>query len=375
MPLPSSESAELLDKFKAKIIAHPHLKSAFASVMELIDEPADVKVAAIIGPTGAGKSTLLDRVKQAILTKHQAAMEANPGLLPVVSVEAPAPESGTFSWREMNLRILVELKEPVCDWQVALKANRSGKPGVTRLSSLTQVELKVRVGAGCRNRGAKVVLIDEAQLLGKMGSGRRLLDQTETIKDLAKSTDAFIVLFGTYDLIPLLGLNGQVARRFASIHLPRYRCDDEVEWEYFRTALRSFGAEIHLPNAPDLVREAKMYYRDSVGCIGILKSRLTSAYAQVLRTNGTALTDEILDSTRLPTSSLRKIAEEIEIGEKHWAQSYADDRELDRLIGLDAIGSNTPAKLEQESAIRPQKTVVGRRKPSRDPVGMAAANV
>jgi energy-coupling factor transporter ATP-binding protein EcfA2 len=151
-----------------------------------------VEVAALIGPTGAGKSTLLDRVKQAVLKQNAAAMDANPGLIPVIAVDAPAPEVGSFSWREMYLRLLVELKEPACDWQVALKDRQSGKPGVVRLCSLNHLELKGRVESSFRSRGVKVLLVDEAQHLGKMASGRRLQDQTDTVKGLAKSTGALL---------------------------------------------------------------------------------------------------------------------------------------------------------------------------------------
>jgi hypothetical protein len=370
----SPQTAELLDRFKRKIIGHSLLKAAFWRIMDLIEEPVDVEVAAVIGPTGAGKSTLLDRVKQAVLKQNATAMETNPGLMPVVAVDAPSPEVGSFSWREMYLRLLIALREPACDWQVALKDRQPGKPGVTRLSSLNHIELKGRVESAFRNRGVKVLLVDEAQHLGKMASGRRLQDQTDTLKGLAKSTGAFVALFGTYHLIPLLGLNGQVARRFASVHLPRYRCDDPNQWHDYQTAIRSLEGEIQLAKAPDLVRNAEFLYRGSAGCIGILKSWLTAAYSQVLRTDGSAMTKEILQSTRLPTLSLRKIAEEIAEGENHWEKCYAEDRELDRLLGLSSLHPIEINGSETRNT-NARTTPVGMRKPTRDPIGLEAARV
>jgi hypothetical protein len=374
MSLPSKKAAELLDRFKRKIIGHSLLKTAFSQIVNLIEEPADVQVAALIGPTGAGKSTLLDRVKQAVLKQNAAAMEADPGLIPVVAVDAPAPEVGSFSWREMYLRLLVELKEPACDWQVALTNLQPGKPGVVRLSSLNNIELKGRTESAFRSRGVKVLLVDEAQHLGKMTSGRRLEDQTDIVKGLAKSTGTFVVLFGTYDLIPLLSLNGQVVRRFAPVHLPRYRCDESNQWRDYQTAIRSLEGELQLPRAPDLVRNSEFLYRGSAGCIGILKTWLTAAYSKVLRAEGGAMTRDVLQSTQLPTLYLRKIVDEIVEGEKHWAKCHAEDREMDQLLGLSSL--HPVGDKENETRSSNARTVpVGMRKPTRDMVGLETATV
>lgn len=62
MPLSSNHSSDLLEKFKGKVIGHPVMLAAFKRIMDLIEEPADVEVAAVIGPTDAGKSTLVERI-------------------------------------------------------------------------------------------------------------------------------------------------------------------------------------------------------------------------------------------------------------------------------------------------------------------------
>lgn len=373
MPLPSNHSSDLLDKFKGKIIGHPILMGAFKQVLDLIEEPADVEVAAVIGPTGAGKSTLVDRVKQAVLKQHLTAMQGDLGLVPVITVDAPAPELGNFNWREMYLRILAELKEPACEWQIALKERPPAKAGVTRLASLNHMELKSRVESALHHRGVKVLLVDEAQHLGKMATGRRLQDQTDILKSLAKITGTFVTLVGTYDLIPLLQLNGQVARRFASIHLPRYQCDHPDEWRDFQTVIRSLESGIQLPTQPDLVKHSEMLYRGSAGCVGILKSWLTAAYSQVLRSHDTKLSMNSLKATCLPTLSLRKIIEEIGAGEDHWARSHAEDKELDRLLGLTLLH---PPAVVPTATHPPRRSVpVGMRKPTRDPIGLEVVNV
>ena len=86
------------------------------------------------------------------------------------------------------------------------------------------------------------------------------------------------------------------------------------------------------------------------------------------------MTKGILQSTRLPIASLRKIAEEIRDGENHWAKCHAEDCELDRLLGL---SSRHPVEANQgEVRSRKARTApVGMRKPTRDPIGLEAATV
>ena len=63
-------------------------------------------------------------------------------------------------------------------------------------------------------------MIDEAQHLGKIASGRRLLDQLDVIKSIANQTKTVHVLFGTYDLLAFRNLNGQLSDEVSTFTLP-----------------------------------------------------------------------------------------------------------------------------------------------------------
>ena len=376
MPLeyPTAVAAEYLAKFKAKIIEHPHLLHARDEVFQFIEEPAGASLAAVIGPTGAGKSTLVDRVRKTVFRQHEAAMAANTALVPIVSVEAPAPELGKFNWRDFYQRILMELKEPACDFHMALQQKPTGNPGVARLSSLQLPDLRARVEVGFRHRGVKVLLIDEAQHLFKMTNSRRMHDQMDALKSLASLSKAFFVLFGTYELIPLLELNGQLGRRCVMVHLPRYRCDVPTEWQDYQKAIRTLEQLIVLPSPPELLRYSEFLYLGSAGCVGILKDWLTDAYSRTLKTENQRLTKAILEASRRPESTLRKIAEEAAFGETQWARSHAPDHRLAELLGLPL---HPPAELGSERSLLPscRKPPVGIRNPIRDPIGVEAALV
>ena len=74
-----------------------------------------------------------------------------------------------------------------------------------------------------RFRRPVAVLIDEAQHLARMGSGRRLSDQLDVIKSIANCTGTVHVLLGTYELLAFRNLSAQLSRRSIDIHFPRYR--------------------------------------------------------------------------------------------------------------------------------------------------------
>ena len=80
-------------------------------------------------------------------------------------------------------------------------------------SRAVSTEYRYAVEQAVRYRRPVAVMIDEAQHLGKIPSGRRLLDQLDVIKSIANQTKTAHVLFGTYDLLAFRNLNGQLARR------------------------------------------------------------------------------------------------------------------------------------------------------------------
>src|SRR5207253_2450185 len=67
-------------------------------------------------------------------------------------------------------------------------------------------DFQYAVEQALRHRRPAAVLIDEAQHLAKVPSGRRLADQLDVIKSIASHTGTVHVLFGTYDLLAFRNL-------------------------------------------------------------------------------------------------------------------------------------------------------------------------
>lgn len=303
MPRPTSHHAKRMQDFQHAIIGHPHFEKAFVRVMSLIEEPTDSELAVVIGPIGVGKSTLRQYVKQAILEQHSVGMKINPRLLPVAEVSTPIPYTGELNWCEMYRRILSELDERACNLEGGLSGHPPGTSMCTGWHRMGLGEMRERVGAVCRSRGVRVLLIDDAQYIVRGANWRRLQRQAEILRELAKRTGTFVVLLGTYHLVRLLTFNTAGRRHFALVYFPQYRRDVPDEWRHFKKTVRMLRSKVTLQKSLNLVQSAEILHQGSAGCIGILKSWLTAACAHALRDHGVAITKAALESIRPPTSA------------------------------------------------------------------------
>jgi len=96
-------------------------------------------------------------------------------------------------------------------------------------------------------------LIDEAQHLFTLASGRRLEDQLNVLKSLANRSNTVHVLFGTYELFRVRNLSGQLSRRSIDIHFPRYDAAKASDRRTFARILQTFAEQMPLAESPDLV--------------------------------------------------------------------------------------------------------------------------
>src|SRR5204863_9786845 len=128
-------------------------------------------------------------------------------------------------------------------------------------------EYRYAVEQTLRHRRPAAVMIDEAQHLAKVASGRRLLDQLDVIKSIANRTNTIHVLFGTYDLLAFRNLSGQLSRRSVDVHFPRYRAESADDRKVFINIVHSFQEKLPLPDPPDLVKHWELLYERSFGCV------------------------------------------------------------------------------------------------------------
>ena len=366
---------ERLAYFQVYTVAHPALIAAKEKLSAAIHDSAPNSLILVLGPTGVGKTTLRLKIEKLLVENLSVELASDPMRVPVVSMEATAPESGVFNWRDHFHRLLSNMQEPLVSYKVdpdcCTVRDLIGpfRPG----RQPTNAEYQHAVEQALRHRRPAAVLIDEAQHLAKVPAGRRLADQLDVIKSIASRTGIIHVLFGTYDLLAFRNLSAQLSRRCFDIHFRRYQVGGEKQ--IFLGVLRSFEQNLPLHEAPDLLNNWDYLYERSLGCVGVLKEWLNRALAATARQNGRTLTRETLEDCALSISQCDRMLAEIMEGERQLTERREQIANLRARLGLGTRTSEempvTLAPLPTTGvASRKRKLAPGKRRPVRDTVGI-----
>ncbi|MGH9453755.1 MAG: ATP-binding protein [Terriglobia bacterium] len=358
-----------LDYFKSLTIAHPLLRDADAALKQALQEPAGWSLIFVYGPTGVGKTTLRRRIEKHLKESLIEALRRDPGMIPVVSLEAPAPDSRQFSWKDYYRRALVALEEPLTDRKLTHAAHTSFRSASGRALSdprVPGIELRLALESGLIHRRPKAFFIDEAQHLTKIKSGRKLQDQLDLIKSLASLTNTVHVLIGTYELLPFRNLSAQLSRRSIDIHFPRYRAERSGDYTAFRNVVFTLQQHLPLPSESDLLSHIEYCYERSIGCVGLVKDWLTRALALAIDQGADAVSLKMLQKTAWSLDQSERMVREAVDGES----GLSERGEIrDRLKQLLQLGPTTSAPTTARA--NPPSPRVGQRRPVRDVVGAA----
>jgi energy-coupling factor transporter ATP-binding protein EcfA2 len=363
-----------LAHFQRYTVAHPRLIEAKEKLVTAIQNSEPNSLVFVFGPTGVGKTTLRLKAEQILTADLRAELELDRGRLAVVSVEAVAPESGSFSWRDHFRRLLLQMNEPLIEYKQDLQAGFIMRSPAR--PKPTTGEYRYGVEQALRFRRPVAVMIDEAQHLAKIASGRRLLDQLDVIKSIANQTQTVHVLYGTYDLLTFRNLNGQLSRRSIDVHFPRYRAECATDRKAFVSVLNSFAQQLPIPDPPDLANDWEFLYERSVGCVGVLKQWLVRALSVALRKGESTLSRRNLESQAPSVAQADKIISEASEGEMRLMDTNEAASRLREQLGLAPhTHRQTPddGKLPGQAMARRKGGRPGQRRPERDVVGKPGA--
>ena len=366
-----------LGYFKSFTIAHPKLKEADAVLKQAIQEPAGWSLIFVYGPTGVGKTTLRRRVEKHLKESMMEALRQNPGLVPVASMEAAAPDSNQFSWKDYYRRALLALDEPLVDRKLTCHVRNSFHDVRDTFGrALTDpraagLEIRLALESALIHRRPAAFFIDEAQHLAKMKSGRKLQDQLDSIKSLASLTNTLHILVGTYELLPFRNLSAQLSRRSIDIHFPRYRAESSEDYTAFRNVVFTLQRHLPLTGESDLLPHLEYCYERSIGCVGLVKDWLTRALALALNQGASTVNLKILEKTAWSLDQSERMARETVDGERDVSENAENRDRLRHLLQLGTASSVAVPAVRANSPAPHVRPRVGQRKPVRDLVGIA----
>jgi hypothetical protein len=112
------EHESRLDRFRAYTVAHPRLVKAKDDLMNAMRGAEPNSLIFVFGPPKVGKTTLRLKTEQLVTAELLNQLQEDRMRIPIASVEAVAPESGSFNWRDHYRRLLHQLDEPLIDYKV-----------------------------------------------------------------------------------------------------------------------------------------------------------------------------------------------------------------------------------------------------------------
>jgi hypothetical protein len=359
---------------KDVVIAHPRLVETHNTLLRAIQGATDASLVFLYGPTGVGKTTLRLRVQNRLIETVLPCLKQDPERIPVAGLEVVSPGSGNFSWKDYYKRALEALSEPLTEYKIERKVPDPDRDDNKRrvIKQGTEPALRQALEECLRHRRPVAFFNDEAQHFKKVSGARRLLDQMDAIKSLSSVGQTLQVLIGTYELLDLTNLSGQLSRRSHKIHFARYRIDSAEDMKAFKSVLLTFQRYLPLAEEPDLVKDWEYLYEGCLGCVGVLKDWLCRSLSEALQDGEKTLARRHLEKCANSTHEWVSMAQELKEGEERLSgrvekEHQAQLREF--LMGAHRPQSGKDKQQQDSTPLRSQKGRVGQRKPERDKVG------
>jgi hypothetical protein len=364
----------MLDEFNRKRIRHLKVDEMFRTLNKLCATSCNESLIAVIGSTGVGKSALLRQFVSGVNAAHGVEMDKDPAMLPAVYLELPTPIAGDANWKDIFVRLLNAMEEPLVDRKVAYsrppdastKAMDYPKRGVAE-------ELRRSLLSCVRYRNTKVIVLDEGRNLFYSRSSLRHSLQLDLVKSLSNDIKIPIVIGSSYDFLNTDNFHAQLARRTRILHFERYSESDlkkeNPSGESFRSALYSLLHALPVEWDRELLKHSDYFLMYSVGCIGILKNWLERSLVDAVELKQ-RIDPDLIERNKFKHRDLQRILDEARIGEEQLldisVDEFARNFSFVQRPSL-AVPTGRPAPTE----VKPLRTrrKPGVRGPSRDKVG------
>jgi hypothetical protein len=366
----SSDAATKKSFFRNHTVGHPVVQELMKDLLEAIDDADSDTVIIVYGPTGVGKTTLRHAVHRSLVARMTEVLQNNPSRLDAISEELKAPiPPAFFNWGDNFHHLLESVGEPLVDRKIDpdnlrghARRNASASPAALRRSWENILKF----------RKPLAVLLDEAQVI-TIAPASRLLDQCNVIKSIASQTGIPHVLLGTYKLLPVRNLDGQVSRRCVDLHFTRYT-ESEEHCAAFANTLRNLALAIPFEEPPNLDPYIDLFHEKTAGCIGLLKTWLERSYSEALRRNARTIGENHITKHMPSLDKLAKLFNEIAEGEAEFCKEEGYDAALRKVFPkredkkqLDQDATTTSDDSEAKQKV--PRTKPGQMSPQREKIG------
>jgi hypothetical protein len=335
-------------------IRHPLFERALAQCREFLGSPSDLAFLFVVGAAGAGKTHLLRLLYGELLAAAAVDMERDPDLIPVLFFNAPAPVDGTFRWRAFGQKLFDAARMPARGWPsqpryiavdpIAVRARAYGKTIDDILAEAVQA---------CRDRGVRVIILDEAGHVASVAHARRYRQQLDVMKSVALEAGVRFVLAGPYELLDFRDASAQLGRRSRLVHIAPYAPGIPRERTAFVALARQMLGLVGLDLRSD-VDWPSILFDGSLGCVGLLRDWLVEAEHACHSRDGASTFEECIAEFRRSPGQLQKISAEL--------------REGMQRLAADAGGGSAPALAKprpRPTTLNGQRLKPGEAKPRR----------
>jgi hypothetical protein len=250
------------------------------------------------------------------------------------------------------MQALKALEEPLLEKKICV---RNTNPANRKAN---EEDLRRSLENALKYRNTKIILIDEAQHIGKVTNSKHLQSHMDCLKGLIDETNTKHILFGTFEMLTFR-TNGQISRRARELHFKRYKYTSESDKNHFMEALLTFQKHLPIEKEPELLDYFEDIYASSVGCIGSVKNILYEALYLALIEGKSTITKETLEKAALSSAACNTIAREA-IENEMIIDKNNDKQTLRKTLGMfDESPINNTAKKGKAVKRNPKRDIVG----------------